>query len=387
MSKHAKNIIEGAVGDVAGYVITGFPVIGVSSAIVKSVGTVLAPKLKYLLPSTYLDWQLKGWHGIYRNECALQVVYQHQNFLLPQVLMLDNTGGRFRMKDVRLIRRPEGFSLSKNILSRTAEAHDSYVRMLRHTFKKYHNDNNLRLCGFSATDGGATLECQNVMFEDSIRTNLVLDADFQGQGNTLRKELHNEHRLESLETSLLANQCGVNILVFTPNGELIIQMRSRSVAVRPGEYCPSGSGTIESSDVPSSAATLADANVLREAHEEIGVWTPEEDSVTLLGITRELIRGGQPEFFFAAKDSRNKDQVLAGARIARDRFERKSLLHFFDFGPFAFARTLDDEGRTMFRSLVDKCIDKYQDRMSIPLWTALTLWKAARLSRTKLFNG
>jgi len=222
-----------------------------------------------------------------------------------------------------------------------------------------------------------------VMFDDAVRTNLVLDADFQGEGNTLRNQVHGSGRLETLEASKLANHCGVNILIFTPDGQLIIQKRSSKVAVRPNEYCPSGSGTLEARDVATSMP-LSDVNVLREAFEEIGVQPHVSDQVTFLGITRELIRGGQPEFFFAAKTQQTRAEVLASSKSARDRFEHSSL-HFSDFGKFAFDHDRTPAGNHDFLNKAEACIDEYKDRMSIPLWTALTLWSNARIARTGPF--
>ena len=111
---------------------------------------------------------------------------------------------------------------------------------------------------------------------------------------------------------------------------MIIQKRSNKVIVRPNEYCPSASGTILSGDIPISGALLSDVPLMREAMEELGYRIANDHDLYFLWITRELIRGGEPELFFAARSTLSAAEVMNNHGYARDRFESKSV-YFFKF--------------------------------------------------------
>lgn len=215
---------------------------------------------------------------------------------------------------------------------------------------------------------------------DYIKTNLVLDWYSNHHKSTLRQQIHRDGALENLSKSPLANNFGVNVLIFTIDGSLILQQRSNSVLVRPNEFCPSASGTLTSIDVSTSAVTLADVFLMREATEELGIHHDNDSSIITLGITRELIRGGEPEIFLIAQSTLSRTEILESKKSAKDRFESKQL-HFFAFNNFALREKIDTTDKIIeFIYLFDKCIDEYGNYMSIPLWTALALWREARLN-------
>ena len=261
------------------------------------------------------------------------------------------------------------------------------MKMISSWGKIYHNEVNVRLVDLNTKDQILNLVVQDVEYENYVRTNLVLDYDIDGRGTTIRKVIHKDRRLEPLASSPLANNLGINILIFTIDGQLIIQKRSNKVIVRPNEYCPSASGTISAADIPVQGGLLSEIPLMREAMEELGCRIADNHDICLLGITRELIRGGEPELFFAARSSLSAAEVVSNRAHARDRFESKSI-SFFKCDSYAFEESLNSPEKIgRFVLLVDNLIDEFQEQMSIPLWTAIALWKKARLTGAPLFSG
>jgi len=154
-----------------------------------------------------------------------------------------------------------------------------------------------------------------------------------------------------------------------------MQERSRKVAFRTNELCPSASGTFSLMDVPLARITLKEVPKLREAFEEIGVIETDipPDQIFFLGITRELIRGGEPEMFFFAKTNLSEKQVKEKWKDARDGWEAKKL-NFFNFGQIVHKKLSDQMKMHKFLLKVDEFIDRHIDRSSIPLLTNVALW-------------
>lgn len=373
-----KNIVR-AVGEDAVGLVTGFPAVGTAKWLLFAASDHLFKKFS-LLPESYLDWELKSWRSIYRHEVPLDIIYNGERLELPQVVIFDNTGSRLLLSAITLELQQEHFPLRSDVRAKTEDAFQAHERMTRVRRKSYSNETNVRLTQLEMTAKSARLTVQPVSYEDYVRTNLCLDADFRGQGLTLRKQIHGDGRLEPLADSPLANNLGINILIFTADGQLVIQRRSRSVIVRPGEYCPSASGTIAFTDLSGTETSLDKLPMFREAYEELGL-APNDLSVhelKFLGITRELVRGGEPELFLYGKADCSANDCRRKRKHATDRFESKDLF-FFEFGNLAFTELEGEQPREQFQILLNKCIDKFGERMSIPLWTALALWKKARL--------
>jgi hypothetical protein len=378
-----KNLIRAAGEDFVG-IVTGFPMVSTVSALTTSIGAYVIPKFRFLVPSSYLDWQLKDWRSIYSKETPLKTTYRGDSWALPQVLSFDNTSQQYSLTQIYIILNETPFIIPLDIKARTEDAFQAYMRLLKLRGKFYSNETNVRLLKIDLHPDSVDLIVQSVQYEDYVRTNLCLDSKFRDRRLTIRNQIHRNGELESLETSPLANNFGINALIFTADGQLIVQRRSNTVIIRPGEYCPSASGTISFSDVSSGRLSIDKLPTLREAYDELGISPTDvvPQSLRFLGVTRELIRGGEPEMFLSCKTALSGADLSKKHEYAREKFESKDL-HFFDFGDLAFVK-LDDESRLdRFRILFDECIDRFGHRMSVPLWTNLALWKQSRTSNVR----
>ncbi len=156
---------------------------------------------------------------------------------------------------------------------------------------------------------------------------------------------------------------------------MIIQKRGYNVLIRPGELCSGFSGTIDKEDVEKAmlrGGKLQNLDTLREMAEEVGIRASEVGTRRLLGITRELIRGGAPEMFYALDINLTADDILSRAR--RDK-EGKRMKIFL--GPYAMVRPDDYEVQNLpsfFWTLINTIHSEGDGLVSIPLLTNLALW-------------
>jgi hypothetical protein len=368
--------LGGAAAEDAVSFICGLPMPGVPVPL-ETVKT-LVRLIRERSPYNFVDWELRNWPEIYRKqrEHLVTLSYQGKKYPLPQVLVLDNTSLKYSLSDVRLHLQPSRFQLRPKIRALTEIPFKKLAKALR-----YSNDENLRLVEISETQRKLDLTLQPVQFEDYLRTNLVLDAKIKGKHETLRQSLHHDGVLENLNESPLANNLGINILLLTADGSLIIQQRSKKVALRRGEFCPSASGTVSLEDVPGDIA-LDRMYGLREAFEEIGIQSPDvvSETVVLLGITRELIRGGEPEMFLCAATSLSEGGIRAKWEHARDNWEATNLT-FCNLGRIAHGPLDSSDAQHEFLGAIDGFIDRFIDHASIPLLTNIALWADYRLKK------
>jgi len=174
----------------------------------------------------------------------------------------------------------------------------------------------------------------------------------------------------------LPNILGINILIFTSSGRLLLQKRSSHVAVRPGEICASGSGSVNREDVISDRL----ANVIREAHEELAL-DPDKiraGSIRFLGLTRDLVSHGVVDCHFCAITEEATADILRKRKQAEDKKEISDVL-VFDFGAALVEGSLDKAGIVRFARKFQELIDEHWENLSLPLKSGLKLWSIDRL--------
>lgn len=377
MTDSSRDLFTSASDDIAS-IITGLPVGTLRRLALASV----LWRLPWVSSAYFLDWELRDWPKIYYREVSRCLMIHHHGtrLMLPQVpLLLWNapTG-----TNIFVDHRSEPFVLAEDIRAMTEESLKLQKRFYRLWRRKYTNETNLRLKGIEFTNGEeSTLVVQGVKYEDYVRTNLGLDVKYSGQQETLRQRVHPDGKLEELSQSPLGNSTGIGTLLFTADGKLIMQKRSWRVAIRPGELAPSSSGTLTYTDVPAGTrVALGKLPKLRETFEELGLGpTDIRGEIMFLGLTRELIRGGQPELFFFGFTGLSENDVRARFADAEDKFESRRIV-FYDFGNLAFDELKTDDLRHDFLSRLDGLIDQYRPAMSVPLWTSLALWRERRLA-------
>lgn len=316
-----------------------------------------------------LDWSCPV-HELYsEQDSVLWVIGPNgRQVFLPQVLLMycheDNDES-----SIRIELEPEDFCAPISI----PEALEFYRGGLNSDDQKFFfNGENARLLDWKSET--KTLVFQGCSYFDYLQTNLALDISLPVIGS-LRRFTSVNKRLEPLSTSKLANSTGLNGLIFSNDGYMIIQKRNERVLIRPGEVCSGFSGTIDKIDIVNavrSGGHLADLDVLREMVEELGIQRKEVVQRRFLGITRELIRGGAPELFYALDIGLPEKEIRS--RIPKDK-EGKVKSIFLGF--FASAKPTEMASKNLpqyFWHIIENVRDRSEGPISIPLLTNLVLW-------------
>jgi len=438
-----------AMGDAVGY-FTGFsPVpipLGISGQLWKDV--------RRRFPAFFVDWSLDNWPMIYPREFpqALAMHFKGKLHYLPQILYFDNTQNPLELSNFHLQLDPDrpvfpipdavraatetAFrKLSKHLLRRSGKTQKT------HGQPSFWDGKNLRL--IAVEDAGArekVLVTQIVGYHDYASSNLVLDATCDGP-RSLRERIPElvegqkpaEGALELLARSPLANNLGINILLFTADGALVMQKRSGGVAFRGRELCPAASGTVDVADLDptvfegidccesrhGSASDIRDLlrevemrelqsqmskqersrlstrasldqpaydRTTRELTEELEVLYSDLARLEFLGITRELVRGGEPELFLGAVSKLTKGQVFSKWKNAPDKWESERL-ETFAFEVRAGDRSLTTGEKLRLLERVDVFVSRYVGKAAptrrpsagITLLANVALWLRSRL--------
>lgn len=182
------------------------------------------------------------------------------------------------------------------------------------------NDKALRMSSLYK-DSGEVFHCQlqEACYFDQIRTNLTLDYPIVNSihDDSIRiRDLSPNQKLPDLGSSIMANTIGVSGIWVTRNNYK--KSWNRSFFLKPRKngtgVFNSMFGTISGVVEPprhgiSSITSIEDyvaAEMRRELYEESGIpsliksgrFNADSIKITLLSFTRELIRGGKPQFFF-----------------------------------------------------------------------------------------
>lgn len=318
-----------------------------------------------------LDWTGAGLAEVYEHQDGLLAVERDDGkiLVLPQVVMA--SGPELPIEEsVRVELLEEDFACPDGVEEALA-----WRKRIAHGGKvSLYDGVNARLRDVVWDEGGLLLRFQGVRYFDYVKTNLALDAP-RGTLPPLREWTARDGRIEPLSASRLANATGINGLVFSKDGYCIFQRRNSSVLVRPGELCSGFSGTVDRDDIQQVVAAggaLSHLKAVREGVEELGIDPRDVTRRVFLGITRELVRGGTPELFWAVDVDRTADEILALS--PRDREGER---HKAQFGSLGAALPVPGETDLLARhfwALVNQLGGNAKSPVSTPLLTNLLLW-------------
>lgn len=258
----------------------------------------------------------------------------------------------------------------------SSAAFDLYAKDAKSRGKKFYSTETARLRSVSIEAGGRVLlRFQQAEYFDYVKTNMAMDFPDPMDG-CLRDEVHPHGRLEPLDQSGLANHTGISGLVFSNDGKMIIQKRGPQVFTNPNQLCPGYSGVLNANDLRQSLgrrehATLNEVNVLRELHEELGVSRRQITNRCFMGLSRELLRGGKPELFYAVDVQMSASEILACYPMDREGNTIEV--------PLRHARArLSPEESLYYRERFDKLVAQLETAgralLSVTLLTNLAFW-------------
>lgn len=301
---------------------------------------------------------------------------------VPQIVEIDNFSDPLPGNNFIFRPQERSFVPDAEIVGHT----DALFRRLRWFMKihrqTYFNGTLLRLADIKHKNGKVEMVCEATKYETVCRTSLLLDARETPNSSSLREIVHPDGKIGSLSGSRLANAIGVDCLLFTADHRLVMPMRSARVAVNPKRLSPSFSGDMEYTDVTKPGIKLDSFHVLREGMEELNL-NPEDvdrEGIVFLGLARDLLRGGKPQMFFAARTTLTKEQLLKRHPNAIDEWEfhgrsRQKQWAFWEF-PNDILRT-DSSSHQRSGRIAECARDMFSTlgrNMSMPLRTNVLLW-------------
>lgn len=331
---------------------------------------VLYEKMRKNPINRFLNIELDELIAYYHNEKdnLLKLTFNNKTEPLPQKLVLDNTEEQLNSKYFIFRFESSVFELEDQFRSKTSPAFNTMVKGV-----KYINNENLRLYKLEKENDTHIFHTQPVYYETYLHTNLLVDYKPKNR-EPIRTVVHPEGKLEPFEESLLANHIGVNVLVFTPEGDLIIPVRSKEVSYAPLELATSISGAVTANDV-ADGRPIQEHVIIREGLEELGLMRNEivDESIKFLGLTRELLRGGKPEIFFAMQTKLSYQQIVERWKQAEDKWESSKLI-YFPFGESIHKPLQEESDYKNFERKVVELFERYGSNMSLPFVTNLALW-------------
>ena len=167
------------------------------------------------------------------------------------------------------------------------------------------DDQTVRLMG--CEDG--VLRVQPCHYSDGLRSNYAMD----GPGE-LRDILRADYgqRLPELSDARLSNSIGTAVVAFTAEGKPYLPRRAPRQSVYPaGFHCTASGDAIWRDD-----GDLFETQICHELEEEVGLTRVDLDWIRVLGLCREFLRGGKPQFFFAAQTSLSVEDLATRRRAA-----------------------------------------------------------------------
>lgn len=378
----SRRIAFSAAEDAIGYVIglSGFPI---PIATLRELWRITRRNI----PSNFVNWEFRNWPLFYEVELprCLSINFKGKSYRIPHVKEIDNCDLALPQTNFIFRISKRCFSLNPAIRSLTEASFEKLLSFLKRN-RRFANEVNLRPTSIDFVDGKCYIDCERVYYRDFVHTNLLLDAKDKTKSVTLREFVHKDGKVENISSSVLANHLGIEMLLFTSDGSMILQVRSRKVAFWSRQLSAAASGAISASDaLERDSIPMNEFNKLREMFEEIGVGRDDivPESVIFLGLTRDIIRGGKPELLLSATTRLSVKDIFSKREEARDKWESKKI-ETFHFGNLAFDNLQTSADFHKFHSKVDELIEKYGGYMSVDLLAAFSMWCKLRTSKNRI---
>ncbi|SRR6266496_3009622 len=291
---------------------------------------------------------------------------------IPEVVIFDNSKLHLPVTAIEV--QQDTSSPEYVIPTKIAGKAEDILEKIGHHF---YDSTTIRLTGIESNDHGITLTVSKARFMQYVATNYAMDAMLKEKGWTrsLRDIVHPTTHLCRLEESLLCNHIGVGALVFTSDNYLVIPFRSNAnIATWRQTISPSISGATCYDDDMWNFRTGPVASWMREGREELGLENKDfvEGSDTFFGLTRDLLRGGKPEMFFAVRVNLTRTQLEQRFSKAKDKQENKEL-RWFEFTDPLTPPT-GKRGQAVFLQEFLDLVDACQDELSRPAQVNFALW-------------
>lgn len=236
-------------------------------------------------------------------------LFKNGRLLLPSVSVFTNTRG----VTITFEDSTEKYAMPSFLQENAAKL------LSAHKASNVSNGKTIRLNDFSYEDSHLVLKTKRSDYIQMLMTNRCMDFDIDGM--SVRTLYEHGTAVSPLSKSKLCNQIGINGLVYTNDGYLLIEKRGRKKAVWKNKFAQPISLALKLSDVKTNAdgkigATPADAEecfknvIAKTLRGNFGLVADSTDkkgdynfelSKNFMGIARDLLEGGKPNLYFYVK--------------------------------------------------------------------------------------
>ena len=162
----------------------------------------------------------------------------------------------------------------------------------------------LRIANLRKQNNDFVVKLEHSSYFEQVRTNLTLDY-LQAGGQTLRaKDYKTQNNLPEFNESMMVNSIGVSGVVFFSRGTrkyLFMKLRKQSEGIFDKQFGTTSGVVLPPKDLNGAdLVSYATQEMQREFLNETGLSNDSQNAIAItpVAFTRELARGGKPQFFF-----------------------------------------------------------------------------------------
>lgn len=259
----------------------------------------------------------------YKKRAELANAYADGKLYLPSVNVFANVDG-----DVTVVLDDVN---GKTYELPTFVTENALALMEAHGTSTVSNSDTIRLDNYTYSDGKLTLNTSRSQYYDMLVTNRCMDFELGG-AVTIRKVYEAKEAVTPLEKSQLGNQIGINGLIISKDGYLLIEKRGRNKTTWKNKFAQPISLALKLSDVatdadgkmsstPEAAEQIFKKVILKTIKKNFGIDESDIGAFSLsnnfMGIARDLLEGGKPNMYFYVVVDKNASELC-------DMLERKA---------------------------------------------------------------
>lgn len=239
----------------------------------------------------------------YKNEQKDIEIFQNGTLYLPSLNVYANIQGNTKLV---FDDKNELYQLPDFVIDNAANL------LSAHKNSQTRNNDTIRLTDFSYQDGTLTLATQRSMYYHMLITNRCMDYAFY-EGLSIRDLYEYDKRISLLSESKFGNQIGINGLILSRDGYVLIEKRDHKKTTWKNKFAQSISLALKAGDLSLTEDrtlknTYQDANenlrhiITKTIQDNFGLTAAECDEFELqdnfLGLARDLLEGGKPNLYF-----------------------------------------------------------------------------------------
>lgn len=241
-------------------------------------------------------YKINNVHEKYLNNYGLKLaIGNHQiDFLYKPLLTICNDSDKY---NVDIDHQPHYYELNSIIMS-------IYTKLLHvHRNDYVENFDCVRLDSYSVDEDNLKLTLKTIKIKcfDNLVTNFALDYKLDS-GITLRKIFEYGCELPDLKDSQMANQIGINALVFLKDGSLLMPKRGKNATISKGMVTSSIAMAFELKNENLTSDALLQESIVTGLTERLYLPTEiiskTKVEIVFLGFGQSVVWGGKPQFYF-----------------------------------------------------------------------------------------